>query len=36
MFQVTGSAYQKLQEIIQREQKSPDEKLSIRLTMGIG
>jgi hypothetical protein len=36
MFQLTGEAYRKLDEIIRLEQKTPDEKLFIRLSMGIG
>jgi hypothetical protein len=36
IFQLTGSAYQKLEEIIHSEQKTPDEKLYVRLSMGIG
>lgn len=36
MFKLTGSAYQKLEEIIIKEQITPDEKLFIRLSMGIG
>lgn len=36
MFQLTGSAYQKLNQIIQMEQINPEEKLYIRLSMGVG
>lgn len=36
MFQLTGSAYQKLKEIIQAEKVTLDEQLYIRLSMGIG
>lgn len=36
MFQLTGNAYKKLEEILQAEKKTLDEKLYIRLSMGIG
>jgi hypothetical protein len=36
IFQLTGSAYQKLEEIIQSERTTLDEMLYIRLSMGIG
>lgn len=36
MFQLTANAYKKLEEIQHAEQKTPDEKLYIRLSMGIG
>jgi hypothetical protein len=36
MFQISGSAYDKLNEIIQIEQKDTEEKLYVRLSMGVG
>jgi hypothetical protein len=36
MFKLTGSAYQKLEDIVIKERITPDEKLFIRLSMGIG
>jgi hypothetical protein len=36
MFQITSSAYQKLENILASEKEIPDEELYIRLSMGIG
>jgi hypothetical protein len=36
MLKLTGSAHQKLIQEITKEQKSDDEVLYVRLTMGIG
>jgi hypothetical protein len=36
MFKLSESAYQKLEAIVLHEKKYPEEKLYIRLTMGIG
>jgi hypothetical protein len=36
MFQITRSAYHKLENILASEKETHDEKLYIRLSMGIG
>ncbi len=36
MFKITESAYHKLADTIQSEKKTEDERLFLRLTMGIG
>lgn len=36
MFKMTDSAYKRLQTALEKEKHTPDEKLFIRLGMGIG